>query len=304
MLTLSYATNPHEQVLQARFPVGVDEVFGRPISFNALQDILVGKGALVDASSVGVVFVKHKMPIMAFTAESLFYAIELLRRGIDALGNVEFGTIVLRGTVGIAELRALDNIRFHTIAADDFDDAARAYLESDSLQHRNRGVVGVIVRELPLVTRTGLFTSDSEVVVEDRASSALIVDPATGVANGSWNPPENILLCMRVLALARTISVVVANNEGVVLVRCGFYDGISALRSTLYDIDQAGISASDCIFLTDGCFGVRTPVRDLKVNGVKKFVFCGGKSNDNQLLEELQAEGIGAFCTKKRLFYY
>lgn len=306
MLELTYGVNPHQVVTVRDGGIaGLHEVRGKKVSFNALQDILLA-GSIIDRQQGPcAAYVKHRLPVLAAVGASRRMVIDDLCATIQRSTGVEFGSLVLNFELDLEAFRVLEEVRFHTIAAPSFSEAAMSALYSDAFQARNRGVIGVTYSSMPAIDRVTFSGRGIGIAVDEPSATVDGGDlPTDAVHNERWQRPPHLDLGLRTLVCARTISVVILEGGVTALVRCGHFDGVSALRHALGEAALMGIDMPRATVLTDGCFGVRQPTEVLVEAGVGRFVFSGGKGNDLTFLAELNDAGIGALCTKRRYFSY
>jgi AICAR transformylase/IMP cyclohydrolase PurH len=305
MLKVKYGVNPHQTATLTGHSPEIFEVQDQPISFNVIQDVLLAS-AIIQTGRPAVAYVKHKLPLAVGTGESITEALNQLCGILRRAGNIEFGTIVLNESIALDDLQALAHVRFHTIAAPDWPDAAIEHLYTQAMQTLNHGIAVIGFRSGLTIWEVSLrLTDDSLISYMDPAFALPLpgYKASHAVKNSAWSDPEGLSIALRTLAHARTIAVVVLIDGQIALVRNGYYDGIAALKQTLADAVSEGLNLSRATIACDGCFGIRSPLEVLSGAGVSQFVFSGGKANDEALVAEAEQHGIGSLCTKFRYFY-
>jgi AICAR transformylase/IMP cyclohydrolase PurH len=176
-------------------------------------------------------------------------------------------------------------------------------MRSEKYQLANRGVAAVPLTHFSAPRSSAISCSDGTEITWDEPTFA-DVDLKNAASNSIWHRPDGFDLAIRTIQFARTISVCALVNGSIPYIRNGFFEGATALASAVSDLSSMKIPLEDCVLLTDGCFGVHSPVSLLAQARVGGFVFCGGKANDETILDELDGAGVPALCTKTRLFNY
>lgn len=277
----------------------------RPLSFNAFADLQLGVSMLAEAGPepYRLVYVKHKMPVIAAAEHTEHAAIRVFLELARQTGNAEFGCVVSNFTLSDDALPLLDQLRIHTLAAKGFAPSVTRQMESEAVQRANRGLVAVSIKGPLCAIKTQVTLEGGATVTHDERVEGPVVNRSVMMVNELWAEPRNFALGLAALRHARTIAACVLTDGAVKLVRCGYYDGCDALESTIEVALAQGIELRNAVVLTDGCFGVKSPTRLVRQR-VGAFVFCGGAQNDDALLVELCDAGIGALCTKARYFFY
>src|SRR5690606_28661574 len=185
-------------------------------------------------SSPLAIYVKHRLPLVVHSEKTPNTTVDNFVERVLQFRNIEFGTIFFNFPVDCKVVESLSKIRFHTIAASSFDSPSIMMINSPELQKINRGIVALEYGVVPEIER--VCWSSSEYSIEAGLSSDSSVDENVlleATANHCWTQPLMFDLALRTLKSARTVTALIMIEDGITIIRSGFYDGIVAIESVL-----------------------------------------------------------------------
>jgi phosphoribosylaminoimidazolecarboxamide formyltransferase/IMP cyclohydrolase len=301
---LAYGENPHQRAAlyaerSARRHVlsMVEQLHGKQLSFNNLNDLSAGRLLLREFELPGCVIVKHANPCgvaLAGTVDEA-YAGALASDPLSAYG----GVVVVNRPVGTELAARLADHFVEVLLAPGYDDDALARLREKPgtrvlLDGERRGYDRG-ERDLKRVLG-GLLVQDRDWEIEDREGMQVVCGAPS---EADWG---DMLFAWRVAKHVLSNAIVLAKDLRTLGIGAGQMSRVDAVRIAIskagaHDHELAGAAlASDAFFpFADG------PEAALEA-GVKTVIQPGGSKRDADVIEAVRAAGATMVLTGRRHF--
>ncbi len=301
-LTLRYGENPHQEAAYyaeaatSHLLSGVEQVQGRPLSFNNLYDVDAARTVLADLSEMGgpaAVIVKHANPCGAAIEQDLS---EAYRKAFASDPTSAFGGIVaLNGPVSGGLAREISEIFTEVLVAPGFDPEAREVfsakpnmilLEAGSLKRSELSAKYVTGGLLLQHTDRVEDDSEYEVVTARRPSPDELGD---------------LLLAWRVAKSVKSNAIVLAKDGATVGVGAGQMSRVEAAELA---VKKAGERTEGAVAASDAFFPFADGLEALAGAGVKALIQPGGSKRDSEVVQAADGRGVAMVMTRRRHFLH
>jgi phosphoribosylaminoimidazolecarboxamide formyltransferase/IMP cyclohydrolase len=303
-LGLSYGENPHqrgayyaEAGVRRHLLSMVEQVHGKPLSFNNLNDLSAARLLLEEFTLPACVIVKHANPCGAAVAGSAgaAYAAALAGDPVSAYG----GVVVLNRPVD-ADLGARLAAQFvEVLLAPGFDDAALAALREKPatriLVDRERRRRSPGERDYKRVLG-GVLVQDRDSDVDDREGMVVV---AGAPAEQDWG---DLLFAWRVCKHVASNAIVVACGLATVGIGAGQMSRVDAVRLALAKARENGHDLTGAALASDAFFPFADGVELALDAGITAVIQPGGSKRDAEVVEAVEAVGAAMVFTGRRHF--
>jgi phosphoribosylaminoimidazolecarboxamide formyltransferase / IMP cyclohydrolase len=301
---VAYGENPHQRAALysergARRHVlsMVEQVHGRELSFNNLNDLSAARLLLREFEVPACVIVKHANPCGVALATTIEEAYEgaLASDPLSAYGGI---VVVNRPVSGPLAAKLAEQFVEVLLAPDYADDGLAALREKPAtrvLVDRERRGFDRSERDLKRVLG-GLLVQDGDWEVDDREGMEVVCGSPT---EADWG---DLLFAWRVCKHVASNAIVLARGLRTIGIGAGQMSRIDSVRIALdkareHGHDPAGAAlASDAFFpFTDG------PQAALEA-GIGSLIQPGGAKRDSEVVEAVQVAGATMVFTGRRHF--
>jgi len=299
---LAYGENPHQRAayyvergVRTHLLARVEQLHGKPLSFNNLCDLDAGRGLLAEFELPACAIIKHNNPCGAAVAGDVRVAYERANAcdPVSAYG----GVIVVNRPVdaGLAELLAATFVE--VLMAPGFDDDALAALTRKPsiriLLNRERRRPNPGERDLRRVAG-GLLMQDRDDESEERETMTLVTRAAP--SEREWG---DLVFAWRVAKHVKSNAIVIARDLATIGIGAGQMSRVDSVRLAIekaVDGVEGGALASDAFFpFADG---PETAIRA----GVRSIVQPGGSIRDAEVVAACDELGAAMVFTGRRHF--
>jgi phosphoribosylaminoimidazolecarboxamide formyltransferase/IMP cyclohydrolase len=301
---LAYGENPHqgaayyaERGTRTHLLARVEQLHGRELSFNNLNDLNAARLAVLEFALPACVIVKHANPCGVAVGASIEEAYEraLAADPLSAYG----GVVVLNRAVSAALGERLAEQFVEVLFAPGYDEVALdALVRKQSIR-----ILNDLERRTPEAAERDYKRVLGGLLVQDRDSD---VDDREGMAVATGEPTEaqwgDLLFAWRVCKHVGSNAIVVARDLRTIGIGAGQMSRVDAVRIALekahehdHDLDGASL-ASDAFFpFPDG------PRLALDA-GVTAFIQPGGSKRDADVIGAAESAGAAMVFTGRRHF--
>jgi phosphoribosylaminoimidazolecarboxamide formyltransferase / IMP cyclohydrolase len=303
-LELAYGENPHqgaayyaERGARTHLLARVDQLHGRELSFNNLNDLNAARLVVREFAVPACVIVKHANPCGVAVGATIEEAYEgaLAADPLSAYGGV---VVVNRGvTVALGERLAEQFVE--VLFAPGYDEIALDTLvRKQSIRILNdleRRTAEASEREYKRVLG-GLLVQDRDWDVDDREGMAV----ATGEpAEAQWG---DLLFAWRVCKHVSSNAIVIANGLRTVGIGAGQMSRVDAVRIAVEKAAEHGHSLAGASLASDAFFPFPDGPRLALDAGVTAFIQPGGSKRDADVIDAVESAGATMVFTGRRHF--
>ena len=303
-MDLPYGENPHQRAAyyaqkgaRTHLLARVEQLQGRPLSFNNLADLSAGRLLALELDGPAAVIVKHGNPCGVALGETADAAYEkaLAADPVSAYG----GVVVLNRPVGAALGKALASQFVEVVFAPGYAEAALAELAAKEK-----------ARVLLDGERRAFVTSERDLrrvlgglLVQDRDADGDPLD-AMDVACGdpdqtTW---EELLFAWTVAKHVTSNAIVIARGGQTLGVGAGQMSRIDAVRLALDKAREHGHSLDGAVLASDAFFPFADGPKLALEAGVRAIIQPGGSRRDPEVLDAVRAAGATMVLTGRRHF--
>ena len=301
-LSLRYGENPHQvaayyaETGASHLLRGVEQVQGRPLSFNNLYDVDAARTLLADLTEdveTAAVIIKHANPCGAALGSDLA---EAYRKAFASDPISAFGGIVaLCGPVDGELAREISQVFTEVLIAPDFgEEAGEIFSEKSNMILLH---AGPLVRpELSAKHVTGGLLLQATDRIEsssdyERVTRAELTPDEFGELLFAWKVAKSV------------------KSNAIVLIRDGATVGIGAgqtsrVASAEIAAKNAGERATGAVAASDAFFPFADGLEILADAGVKAIIQPGGSKRDAEVVEAADQRGVAMIMTKRRHFLH
>jgi phosphoribosylaminoimidazolecarboxamide formyltransferase/IMP cyclohydrolase len=304
ILELAYGENPHqsaayysERGARTHLLAFVEQLQGRPLSFNNLNDLSAARLLAADLDAPACVIVKHANPCGVGVAETIegAYTKALAADPLSAFG----GVVVLNGAVGETLAEALAEQFVEVLFAPAFDARAREVLaRKDSmrvLEHTEQRAVDEAERDLRRVIG-GLLVQERDAGVISREGLDVVCGEVT---EDRW---MDLLFAWRVVKHVTSNAIVLARGGQTLGIGAGQMSRVDAVRIAIAKAQELGHTLEGGVVASDAFFPfVDGPQLALDA-GVTAFIQPGGSKRDSEVIEAVRSAGAAMVLTGQRHF--
>jgi phosphoribosylaminoimidazolecarboxamide formyltransferase/IMP cyclohydrolase len=303
-LDLAYGENPHQRAAyyaergpRTHLLARVDQLHGRELSFNNLNDLNAARLLAREFTLPACVIVKHANPCGVAVGASIDEAYEcaLAADPVSAYG----GVVVLNRPVSAALGVRLADQFVEVLFAPGYDQTAvEALVQKPGTRILNdleRRAIEPGERDLKRVVG-GLLVQDRDWDVADRQ----------GMEVGCGSPGEaewgDLLFAWRVCKHVSSNAIVIAKDLQTIGIGAGQMSRVDAVRIALEKARELGHSLDGAVLASDAFFPFSDgPVLALDA-GVRAFIQPGGSKRDAEVISAVESAGAAMVFTGRRHF--
>ena len=301
-LSLRYGENPHQEAAYyaeagaSHLLSGVEQVQGRPLSFNNLYDVDAARTLLADLTEEtepAAVIIKHANPCGAALRDDLAeaYRTAFASDPVSAFG----GIVALSAPVDGKLAREISRVFTEVLIAPGFDEEAREVFSEKSNMILLRA--GTLVRpELSAKHVTGGLLLQATDRIEassdyERVTSTELTPDEFGELLFAWKVAKSV------------------KSNAIVLVRDGATVGIGAgqtsrVASAEIAVKNAGERATGAVVASDAFFPFADGLEVLAEAGVRAIIQPGGSKRDDEVIRAADQWGVSMVMTRRRHFFH
>ena len=304
-LSLRYGENPHQEAAyyaevdsneSSHLLSGVEQVQGRPLSFNNLYDVDAARTLLADLSESGepaAVIIKHANPCGAAVEENLTGA---YRKAFASDPTSAFGGIVaLSGPVDGELAREISEVFTEVLIAPGFDEEAREVFSAKPnmiLLHASH----LARPEFSAKHVTGGLLLQSTDRVEDGSG----YEVATSMQPSS-SQLRDLLFAWKVAKSVKSNAIVLARDGATVGVGAGQMSRVEAAQLAVM---KAGERTVGAVAASDAFFPFADGLESLADAGVVAVIQPGGSRRDEEVVEAADRRSVAMVMTGRRHFLH
>jgi phosphoribosylaminoimidazolecarboxamide formyltransferase / IMP cyclohydrolase len=303
-LDLAYGENPHQHAAyysevgaRRHLLSRVEQVHGRELSFNNLNDLSAARLIAREFELPACVIVKHANPCGVAVSGSIEQAYEraLEADPVSAYG----GVVVLNRPVSEALGERLAEQFVEVLFAPGYDEAALAQLRDKPsvriLEDRERRLSNPGERDYRRVLG-GLLVQERDADVDDREGMEVVCGSPSEMAWG------DLLFAWRVCKHVTSNAIVLARDLQTIGIGAGQMSRVDAVRIALEKAREHGHSTAGAVLASDAFFPFADGPQLALGAGVTAIVQPGGSKRDNEVIEAVHGEGATMVFTGRRHF--
>jgi len=304
VLELAYGENPHQQATYYAERGGrthllsrVEQLRGKPLSFNNLNDLSAARLLAREFDDPACVIVKHANPCGVGVAETTedAYGKALAADPISAYG----GVVVFNRAVTAALGEPLAEQFVEVLFAPGYDEQAMEALSRKAsvriLNDTERRALVETERDYRRVLG-GLLVQDRDWDVAQREGMDVVCG---NVSAEQW---EDLLLAWRVVKHVTSNAIVLARGRQTIGIGAGQMSRVDAVRIAVEKARELGHDLEGAVLASDAFFPfVDGPQLALDA-GVRALIQPGGSKRDGEVIEAVSAAGAAMVFTHRRHF--
>jgi phosphoribosylaminoimidazolecarboxamide formyltransferase/IMP cyclohydrolase len=301
---LSYGENPHqraayyaEEGARRHLLSRVDQLHGRQLSFNNLNDLSAARRLLGEFQLPAAVVVKHANPAGVAVSRSLEDA---FRRAHDADPVSAYGMVLALNRPVSAELgRELAGRFIEVVIAPEYDEEALAALRAKPAtrilldRERRRGELGE--RDLKRVIG-GLLVQDGDREVDDRSGMELVCGEAS---EATWG---DLLFAWRVAKHVSSNAIVLAKDLQTVGIGGGQTSRVDSVRLAVEKAREHGHDLAGAVLASDAFIPFADGAEAALGAGIRAIIQPGGAKRDDEVVAAVESAGGAMVFTHRRHF--
>jgi phosphoribosylaminoimidazolecarboxamide formyltransferase / IMP cyclohydrolase len=303
-LELAYGENPHqrgayyaERGARTHLLSFVEQLQGKPLSFNNLNDLSAGRLVAHELDRPVCVIVKHANPCGVAVAQTVeeAYAKALAADPVSAYG----GVVVLNGVVSGALAEVLAEQFVEVLFAPAYDTQALDVLSRKPslrvLEHREQRAPDEAERDYRRVLGGLLVQTRDREQVDGRTA-----DVACGeVAADRW---DDLLFAWRVVKHVSSNAIVLARGGQTLGIGAGQSSRVDAVRIAIEKAHELGHALEDAVLASDAFFPFADGPQLALDAGIRAFIQPGGSKRDEEVIEAVAGAGAAMVLTHRRHF--
>ena len=303
-LELPYGENPHQRAAyysergaRRHLLSRVDQLHGRELSFNNLNDLSAARLVAREFELPACVIVKHANPCGVAVAGSIEQAYDraLASDPVSAYG----GVVVLNRPVSTELGEQLAEQFVEVLFAPGYDDGALERLKEKPatriLEDRERRLTNPGERDYKRVLG-GLLVQERDADIEDREGMEVVSGAPTEMAWG------DLLFAWRVVKHVTSNAIVLAGGLQTLGVGAGQMSRVDAVRIAVEKAREHGHSLDGAVLASDAFFPFADgPALALEA-GVRAIVQPGGSKRDDEVAAAVRDAGAAMVFTGRRHF--
>ena len=303
-LDLAYGENPHQHAAyysevgaRRHLLSRVEQVHGRELSFNNLNDLSAARLIAREFELPACVIVKHANPCGVAVSGSIEQAYEraLEADPVSAYG----GVVVLNRPVSEALGERLAEQFVEVLFAPGYDEAALARLRDKPsvriLEDRERRLSNPGERDYRRVLG-GLLVQERDADVDDREGMEVVCGSPSEMAWG------DLLFAWRVCKHVTSNAIVLARDLQTIGIGAGQMSRVDAVRIALEKAREHGHSTAGAVLASDAFFPFADGPQLALGAGVTAIVQPGGSKRDEEVIEAVEGAGATMVFTGRRHF--
>ena len=301
---LSYGENPHqraayyaEEGARRHLLSRVDQVHGKQLSFNNLNDLSAARRLVGEFQLPAAVVVKHANPAGVAVARSIEDA---FHRAHDADPVSAYGMVLALNRPVSAELGVELADRFiEVVIAPGYDDEALAALRKKPVtrilldRERRRGDLGE--RDYKRVIG-GLLVQDGDREIDDRSGMELVCGEASEAVWG------DLLFAWRVCKHAASNAIVLAKELQTIGIGGGQTSRVDSVRLAVEKAREHGHDLTGAVLASDAFIPFADGPELALQAGVAAIIQPGGAKRDEEVVAAVDAAGGAMVFTHRRHF--
>jgi len=304
VLDLAYGENPHQRAAyyaergaRRHLLSRVEQLPGKPLSFNNLSDLSAARMLLRELDDPACVIVKHANPCGVAVAETIeeAYAQALAADPVSAYG----GVVALNRPVPAALGEALAGQFVEVLLAPGFENAALDALARKAslriLEDTERRVVLEGERDYRRVLG-GLLVQDRDLELVERTGAEVVCGEVT---EEQW---ADLLFAWRVVKHVVSNAIVVAHGARTIGIGAGQTSRVDAVRIALEKARELGHPLDGAVLASDAFFPFADGPRLALDAGIAAIVQPGGSKRDAEVIEAVEGAGVAMVFTGERHF--
>jgi phosphoribosylaminoimidazolecarboxamide formyltransferase/IMP cyclohydrolase len=303
---LAYGENPHQRAsyyaergARRHLLSMVEQVHGRELSYNNLNDLNAARLAVREFTLPACVIVKHANPCGVAVAATIeeAYARALASDPVSAFGGVVVLNRPVSDELGARLADQFVELLFAPEASEPALDALRAKPATRILLDRERRAGD---RDEPEFRRVlgGLLVQDRDWDIDDREGMQVVCGE---LDETTWG---DLLFAWRVCKHVSSNAIVLARDLQTVGIGAGQQSRVDAVRLAVEKASEHGhdLSRGGAVLASDAFFPFAdAPALALDV-GVRGFIQPGGSKRDAEVIEAVEAAGGAMVFTGRRHF--
>ena len=302
---LPYGENPHQRAayyaeagVRRHLLSRVEQLSGRDLSFNNLNDLDAARGVLSEFTLPACVIVKHGNPCGCAVASTVEHAYEqaLAADPLSAYG----GVVALNRPVGPELAERLAEQFVEALFAPGFENGALEVLSRKEAtrilddRERRRGLYGE--RDYARVLG-GALVQDSDAEVDGREGMQVVTENAPDEA--AWG---DLLFAWRVAKHVLSNAIVLAKDLQTIGVGAGQMSRVDAVRIALEKAREHGHDLRGAVLASDAFFPFADGPQLALDAGVTGIIQPGGSKRDAEVIAAVEATGAVMVFTSRRHF--
>jgi phosphoribosylaminoimidazolecarboxamide formyltransferase/IMP cyclohydrolase len=303
-LDLPYGENPHQRAAyysergaRRHLLSRVDQLHGRELSFNNLNDLSAARLVAREFELPACVIVKHANPCGVAVAGSIEQAYDraLASDPVSAYG----GVVVLNRPVSTELGEQLAGQFVEVLFAPGYDDGALERLKEKPatriLEDRERRLTNPGERDYKRVLG-GLLVQERDADVEDREGMEVVSGSPTEMAWG------DLLFAWRVCKHVTSNAIVLASDLQTIGIGAGQMSRVDAVRIALDKAREHGHKTAGAVMASDAFFPFADGPQLALAAGITGVIQPGGSKRDSEVIEAAERTGATMVFTHRRHF--
>lgn len=298
---LRYGENPHQQasfyeeVVKAKGTISsADQIHGKELSFNNINDANGALETLKEFEDPTVVGVKHANPCGVGSGKDLLEA--YIKAYECDRASIFGGIIAANREIDVEVAKKINEIFIEIVMAPSYtDEAIKILTQKKNIRilkidniinndYKDKNIKKVLGGLLVQDRDTYLFDKDLEVATDRKPSEKELKD---------------LIFAWKVAKHIKSNGVVVAKNEGTLGLGLGEVNRAWAVENA---INRAGDKIKGSVMASDGFFPFKDSIEILGKAGIKAVIQPGGSIRDQEVIEEANKNGIAMVFTGMRHF--
>ncbi len=303
VMDLAYGENPHQRAAyyaqrgaRTHLLARVDQIQGKPLSFNNLGDLSAARLLMLELDGPAVVIVKHGNPCGVAVAETIdeAYGKALASDPISAYG----GVVVLNRPVGGALGKALASQFVEVLFAPGYHERALEELSSKETR-----VLADSERRAFVTTERDLRRVIGGLLVQDRDADGDPLDAMDVVCGdpdaATW---DDLLFAWAVAKHASSNAIVIARHGQTLGIGAGQMSRVDAVRIAVDKARELGHTLEGAVLASDAFFPFADGPKIALDAGVRAIIQPGGSKRDSEVLDAVRDAGATMVLTGRRHF--
>jgi phosphoribosylaminoimidazolecarboxamide formyltransferase / IMP cyclohydrolase len=301
---LAYGENPHQRAAYYAEDGGrrhllsrVEQVHGRQLSFNNLNDLSAARRLLSEFELPACVIVKHANPCGVGVAASVE---EAFAKAHDADPVSAYGMVLALNRPVSAELgQELAGKFIDVVIAPEYDEAGLEAMRQKPAtrilvdRERRRGELGE--RDYKQVLG-GLLVQDGDREVDDRAGMELVSGEAS---EDLWG---DLLFAWRVCKHVVSNAIVIAKNLQTIGIGGGQTSRVDSVRIAIEKAREHGHDLAGSVLASDALIPFADGPELALQAGVAAIIQPGGAKRDEEVIDAVRQAGAAMVFTHRRHF--
>jgi phosphoribosylaminoimidazolecarboxamide formyltransferase/IMP cyclohydrolase len=303
-LELAYGENPHqrgayyaERGARTHLLSFVEQLQGKPLSFNNLNDLSAGRLVAHELDRPACVIVKHANPSGVAVAQTVeeAYAKALAADPLSAYG----GVVVLNGVVSGTLAEALAEQFVEVLFAPAYEaQALDVFSQKPSLrvlEHREQRAPDEGERDYRRVLGGLLVQTRDREQVDGRTADVVCGE----VAADRW---DDLLFAWRVVKHVSSNAIVLARGGQTLGIGAGQASRVDAVRIAIEKARELGHALEGAVLASDAFFPFADGPQLALDAGIAAFIQPGGSKRDEEVTEAVAGAGAAMVLTHRRHF--